>query len=84
LQIVEGLETAVPPGGGVTAPGVVREEVGVDMNSVGVTEGSTGAGVAGAPQPAKRINAAREVKRVLVFMLISSFVDYIPCGDEQE
>jgi hypothetical protein len=77
VQMVEEPEGVVRPD--VTAPGVCKagSRVGVAMKSVGVRV--TGAkGVAGEAQPASRINPRRNVDRSLVFMLVSSFFDYIP------
>jgi hypothetical protein len=78
VQMVEEPDGAVRPG--VTAPGVCKEgsRVGVAMKSVGVRVTAGANGVAGEAQPASRINPRRNVDRILVFMLISSFFDYIP------
>jgi hypothetical protein len=73
-------EVSVTPGIGVTAPGVCRTDC-VPRNKVGVTVASGGGGVVGAAHAVtrlvSRIDPMNKGKRVLVFMLISSFDYYI-------
>jgi hypothetical protein len=73
----------VTPGAGVTGPGVSELGVGLAMNSVEVGKAS-GVGVgggtvlAGSVHPVSRTNPVKVIKRVLVFIVISSFDNYIP------
>jgi hypothetical protein len=86
LQIVDGFVAgiAVVPAGGVTPPGEAVSETGVEvaMNKVEVGKASRvgvgGTGVDGNVQPASRAKPTKVVKRVLVFIVISSFNNYIP------
>jgi hypothetical protein len=79
LQIVEGAggATTVVPGAGVTAPGVSDngDVVCVGKNKVGVAERVGVACAAEEAHPARRINPIKNIERVLVFIVISSF-DY--------
>jgi hypothetical protein len=84
LQMVEEVVPAgtVTPGAGVIAPGVSATGVWVAMNNVEVGMAS-GVGVGrteaeGKVHPASRTNPIKVVKRVLAFIVISSFDNYIP------
>jgi len=72
----------VTPGAGVTAPGVSELGVGLAMNNVDVGKtsgvGVGGTGVEGNVHPASNANPIKSMDRVLVFILISSFDNYIP------
>jgi hypothetical protein len=74
-------EVSVTPGIGVTAPGVCSGRVGALRDTVGVIVASGGSGVVGAAHAvitaASRIDPMNKGKRVLAFMLISSFDYYI-------
>jgi len=76
-------DVTVVPAGGVTPPGVSVSEKGVwvAINSVEVGKtsgvGVGGAGVAGAAHPTNRVNPIKIAERVLVFIIISSLVNYI-------
>jgi hypothetical protein len=85
LQMVEGFVPAgtVTPGAGVTAPGVSETGVGLAMNKVEVGNASRvgvggGTVLAGMVHPASNANPIKSMDRVLVFILISSFDNYIP------
>jgi hypothetical protein len=73
--------TAVVPAGGVTPPGVGETGVGVAINNVDVGKASRvgvgGTGVEGKVHPAIRTNPMKIVERVLAFIFISSFDNYI-------
>jgi hypothetical protein len=75
---------AVVPAGGVT-PGETVSETGavcVAINNVEVGKASRvgvgGTGVDGNVQAAKNVNPIKIVERVLMFIVISSFDNYIP------
>jgi len=84
LQMVEGFVPTgtVTPGAGVTAPGVSELGVGLAMNNVDVGKangvGVGGTGVEGNVHPTSNANPIKSMDRVLVFILISSFDNYIP------
>ena len=72
--------TAVPAGG-VMATGVREPGVGVAINNVEVGKASSvgvgGTGVEGNVHPTSRTNPMKIVERVLTFIFISSFNNYI-------
>jgi len=71
----------VTPGAGVSTPGVSEEGVWVAINNVEVGKardvGVGGTGVEGDAQPASRANPIKMIDKVLVFIIISSFINYI-------
>jgi hypothetical protein len=75
---------AVVPAGGVTPPGDTVSETGVEVaiNNVEVGNASRvgvgGTGVDGNVQAARNVNPIKIVERVLMFIVISSFDNYIP------
>jgi len=75
---------AVVPAGGVTAPGETVSETGVEVaiNNVEVGKASRvgvgGTGVDGNVQATNNVNPIKIIERVLVFIVISSFDNYIP------
>jgi hypothetical protein len=85
LQMLDGFVAgiAVVPAGGVTLPGETVSEtgVGVAMNNVEVGKASRvgvgGTGVDGNVQAANNVNPIKMIERVLVFIVISSFGNYI-------
>jgi hypothetical protein len=75
---------AVVPAGGVTASGETVSETGVEVaiNNVEVGKASRvgvgGTGVDGDAQATNNVNPIKIAERVLVFIVISSFDNYIP------
>jgi hypothetical protein len=74
-------EVTAVPAGGVMATGVSEPGVGVAINKVEVGKASrvgvAGTGVEGNVHPTSRTNPMKIVERVLTFIFISSFNNYI-------